>query len=256
MNNIYIDELRYFIGDEDYVINEYITIHNPSVREVKSFGESDYHSVVNIFTRKPYDVAVELYDDGVDYQSITDWDLFYDTIINVPIKYTSIFFGDIDFTRFGRYVNQETGMKYLVHEDNNNFVIDEVIYRHIVTYLRYIHFISEKVEYDVGNNMAKKFLIERMRRKQKKLLQDYATGKKKRKSQISDMIRYCVNNANFKYDYSSVMDIKLCLLYDSYYFITHNNERDNVMSGIYHGTIDASKMKDKSILNVIPDLHK
>ena len=63
--------------------------------------------------------------------------------------------------------------KVLVNKNNPDFRIDEVLYRQIVTYLRYMHFISEKVEYDVGNNMAKKFLIDRMRRKQKKLLRDY-----------------------------------------------------------------------------------
>ena len=52
-----------------------------------------------------------------------------------------------------------------------------------------------------------------------------------------------------------MMNIKLNLLYESYYFIVHGNERDNVMSGIYHGTIDTTKMKNKEILNIIPDLH-
>ena len=95
-----------------------------------------------------------------------------------------------------------------------------------------------------------------MRRKQEKRLKDYELGKIKNQSQISNMIKYCVNNSNFKYDYSTVLSLKLNLLYESYYFIIHDNERTNVMSGIYHGTIDSSKMKDKSILNIIPDLHK
>ena len=104
--------------------------------------------------------------------------------------------------------------------------------------------------------MAKKFLIDRMRRKQKKMLKDLALGKIKKQSQLASMIKYCVNNSNFKYDYSSIMNIKLNLLYESYYFIVHSDERNNVMSGVYHGTIDTTKMKDKSILNIIPDLHK
>lgn len=256
MNSVYIDELKYVVGGEDYVINKFLTLRCPHIQEILDFGEDLYMSVINIFTRKPYDIAVELDDNGIDYQSITDWDLFVDTIIGVFPAYTNIICKNVDFTKFEKYSNEETGMIYLVHKENQEFIIDEVIYRHMVTYLRYVHFISEKVEYDVGNNMAKRFLIDRMRRKKKKLEQDYALGRKKRKSQLSDMIRYCVNNKNFKYDYSSVMDIKLCLLYDSFFFITHNKERDDVMSGIYHGTVDVSKMKDKSILNAIPDLHK
>lgn len=251
-----IDELKYSVGGENYRVNQYITIFNPFVYEIKDFGEDQYFSVLNMFTRKPYDIAVELSDMGIDYQTITDWDLFYETIIQVPVEYTCILFGRLDFTEFTRCVNPENGFKYLQNKNNTEFRIDEAVYRKIVTYLRYVHFISEKVEYDVGNSMAKKFLIDRMRRKQKKLLKDLELGKIKKQSQLSNMIKYCVNNTNFKYDYSTVMDLKLNLLYESYYFIVHNNERDNVMSGIYHGAIDTTKMKDKSILNIIPDLHK
>lgn len=254
--NLNLDELKYSIGEEDYKINQYITIYNPYVYEVKDFGEDQYFNTLNVFTRKPYDMAVELFDAGIDYQLITDWDLFYNTITQVPIELTCILFGRINFTEFVPCINQETNLKYLANKYDDNFRIDEAVYRKIVTYLRYIHFISEKVEYDVGNSMAKKFLIDRMRRKQKKLLKELESGKIKKQSQLSCMIKYCVNSSNFKYDYSDVMNIKLNLLYESYYYLIYNSERENVMSGIYHGTIDTAKMKDKSILNINPDLHK
>lgn len=254
--NTNIDELKYSIGGENFRVNNYITVYSPYVYEVKDFGEEQYFNVLNLFTRKPYDIAVELFDAGIDYQSITDWDLFLGTINQVPIELTCILFGKLDFTEFVPSINKENNIKCLINKFNNNICIDEVIYRQIVTYLRFIHFISEKVEYDVGNSMAKKFLIDRMRRKQKKMLKDLELGKIKKQSQLANMIKYCVNNSNFKYDYSSIMNIKLNLLYESYYFIVHSDERNNVMSGVYHGTIDTSKMKDKSILNIIPDLHK
>lgn len=251
-----IDEIKYSISGDNYVVNKYITIYTPYVFEVKDFGEEIYFQVLNLFVRKPYDIAAELDDKGVDYQTLTDWDLFFQTATKIPVTYSCILFGKLDFTEFIPQINHENGMKYLENKYDSRIRIDEAIYRDIVKYLRYIHFISEKVEYDVGNTMAKKFLIDRMRRKKKKHIKDLESGKVKYKSQISDMIKYSVNNSNFKYDYSTVMNIKLNLLFESYYFIVHNGERNNVMSGIYHGTIDSSKIKDKSILNIIPDLHK
>lgn len=252
----YIDELKYVISGEDYEINDYIKIHAPYIHEICSFGESLYYHVINLFTRKPYDIAVELYDNGIDYQSITDWDLFYETAPSIPQELSYIIIDGINFADFVPLINRETNMKYLVNKENENIIIDEAIYRQMVTYLRYVHYISEKVEYDVGNSMAKKFLIDRMRRKAKKAEKDYLSGKRKIESKIGNMIKYCVNSSGFKYDYDSVMNIKLCQLYESYHFITHNKERDNVLSGIYHGSIDMSKMKDRSILDIIPDLHK
>lgn len=250
-----IDEAKHCIAGKTYHVNQYIKIYSPEVYEVIDFGEDDYFRVLNLFVRKPYDIAVELDDNGIDYQSITDWDLFVDTASFIPIEFSCILFGRLDFTKFKPYVN-ENNMKILVHSENPEIVIDEAIYRIIVTYLRYIHFISEKVEYDVGNSIAKKFLLERMRRKQKKAMDDYLRGKKRRRSQIADMIKYCVNNAGFKYDYETVLNIKLNLLYESYFFLVHGDERRSVLYGVYNGTVDTSKMHDKSILDIIPDLHK
>ena len=250
-----LDEAKHCIAGKTYHVNQYIKVYSPEVYEVIDFGEEDYFRVLNLFVRKPYDIAVELDDHGIDYQSITDWDLFVDTAPYIPIEYSCIIFGRFDFSKLKAYIN-ENGMKILINDENPEIIIDEAIYRIIVTYLRYIHFISEKVEYDVGNSIAKKFLLERMRRKQKKAMNDYLSGRKKRHSQIADMIKYCVNNAGFKYDYESVMHIKLNLLYESYFFLVHGDERRSVMYGVYNGTVDTSKMHDKSILDIIPDLHK
>lgn len=253
LNNI--DEAKYCIAGRDYVINQYLKIYLPYVYEVIDYGEDYYYHVLNLFIRKPYDVAVELDDNGIDYQTITDWDLFVDCANQIPIEFTCIFFGKFDFTKLNAYIN-ENNMKILINRENPDIIIDEAIYRKIVTFLRYVHFISEKVEFDVGNGIAKRFLLDRMRRKQEKLLKDYANGKIRKHSQISGMIKFCVNNASFKYNYETVMGLKLNLLYESYFFIVHGDERRGILYGVYNGTIDTSKMHDKSMLDIIPDLHK
>ena len=109
--NLNLDELKYSIGEEDYRINQYITIYNPYVYEVKDFGEDQYFNTLNIFTRRPYDMAVVLFDAGIDYQSITDWDLFFNTITQVPIELTCILFGRINFTEFVSCINPKTNLQ-------------------------------------------------------------------------------------------------------------------------------------------------
>lgn len=238
------------------MVNDYITIHNPTVEEVEKYGEEKYVNLLHAFVRRPYDIAVELDDKGVDYQTLTDWDLFLDTIYLLPKDYTSILFGDLDFSNFRPYTDVEKGINILIDITNPQRVIDEVIFKHMTFYLRYVNYIDEKIEYDMGNEIGKKFLLKRMRRKQKKMLDDYKSGKIKKHSTLAGMIRYCVNNPGFKYDYDGVMNLKITQLYESYHMLTYNNDRDHVINGIYNATIDVSKMKDKSILSTIPDLHK
>ena len=256
MNRYGIDELTHVIGGKGYRINQYLTVFNPRIYEIMDFGEELYYQALNLFTRKPYDIAVELDDNGIDYQTMTDYDLFFECASRISPELSCILFGKTDFTSFLKYISEKDGKKLLVSQSTPDFIIDEAIYRQISTYLRYVHFISEQVDYDEGNKTAKRFLIDRMRRKQKKLAREYQDGKTGNKSGISNMIKYCVNSPGFKYDFTSVMELPLSLLYESYYFITYGRERDHVLSGIYHGTIDSSKMKDKHILNLIPDLHR
>ena len=99
-----LDEAKHCIAGRTYYVNQYIKIYSPEVYEVIDFGEDNYYRVLNLFVRKPYDIAVELDDNGIDYQSITDWDLFVDTASQIPIEYSCILFGKLKlYQSFRRY---------------------------------------------------------------------------------------------------------------------------------------------------------
>jgi len=250
------DSLSYVIQGNSYKVNQYITIYNPTVDEVINFGEDYYDTLVNLLTRRPYDIAVELWDRKIDYSTLTNWDLFFETAPNIPIEYSCILFGRYDFTKLKPYENVETGMKILADPDDLDNKIDEAIYQQIVDYVRHVHFISDKLEYDMGNETGRRFLIKRMRRKREKLLKDYASGKIRPESRIFNMIMFCVNNPGFKYDYTSVRNLTLPLLYETFHFLIHDNGRNLMTMGIYAGRVDPTQMKDKSSLEIMPDLHK
>ena len=252
----YIDTLKYIICGKDYVVNNYISISSPSVNDIIEFGETRYDTLITLLTRRPYDIMVDLWDEGIDYTTITDWDLFFDTASDLPIEATSILFGDLDFRNYVRGENTTNGLKVLYDPDDPENYIDEIIYRKIVKYLRYTHFISEKIEYDMGNEAGKLFLIKRMRRKRDKLRKDLASGKIRPHSKLFDMMMYCVNNSGCPYTYETIRDIPIALLYETYHYLLHDNARNNITLGIYAGRVDPTSMKDKSILEVSPDLHQ
>ena len=252
----YIDSLKYVISGDDYVINDYIRIRNPKVGEVIKYGEVLYDVLINTFTRRPYDEMVDLWDEGIDYTTITDWDMFFDSASYIPQEKSEILFGDLDFSRYVTGENKLNGMKILFDPEDPENYIDEVIYIKISKYLRYVHFISEKIEYDMGNETGKQFLIKRMRRKRDKMRKDLESGKIRPHSKIFDMIMFCVNNSGCPYNYETIMDLPLPLLYETYHYLIHDNARNSVTMGIYAGRVDPSGMQDKSILEINPDLHK
>lgn len=249
-----INGFKYIISGKNFRINDYITVFNPELEEIELYGEDEYWQLLHLVTRRPYDIAVELDDKGIDYQSIDEYDLFYMVANKIPVEQSCILFGKLDLTNYVQKINQDNG-QLILYNQKDNTVIDRVIYHQILKYLRYIHFISEKVEYDVGNGMAKKFFLDRMRRKKKKRLKDIELGRYKQESQLYIMASYLINNQNFKYNYDSIKKIKLSQLYESFYRILQGYNISNINTGIYSGTIDKTKLKSEDI-DLLRSLHK
>ncbi len=252
MNNI--NGFKYIISGENLRINDYITVFNPTIKEIELYGEDEYWQLVHLLTRKPYDIAVELDDSGIDYQSINEYDLFYMAANKIPVSQSCILLGRLELTDYTQTVNQDNG-QLILYNPKDHTVIDRVLYDQLLKYLRYIHFISEKVEYDVGNGMAKKFFLERMRRKKKKRLKDIEEGRARQESQLYTMASFLINNQNFKYNYDSIREIRISQLYESFYRIMHNYQISNLHTGIYSGTIDKTKLNTEN-LDLLRSLHK
>lgn len=71
-------------------------------------------------------------------------------------------------------------------------------------------------------------------------------------SEFERLVIALVNENKFKYDYTSVRDLSIYNFYQSFKQIQQKINYDNVMRGVYAGTIDTSKMTDKSCLSWIP----
>ena len=94
------DELKIYRG-EDYVVSNYIKIHQPTLNEICDCGERDYYSMVYNLTATPQSMKVQLWDMGIDYTTITPFELFYNILYKAYSQgKTSIIFGDLDFTKF------------------------------------------------------------------------------------------------------------------------------------------------------------
>ena len=94
------DELKIYRG-EDYVVSNYIKIHQPTLDEICDYGEREYYSMIYNITATPQSLKVQLWDMGIDYTTITPFELFYNILYKVySQEKTSIIFGDLDFTKF------------------------------------------------------------------------------------------------------------------------------------------------------------
>lgn len=220
-----------------------LSIRIPTVGEILE-DEDSYYSITSSLTASPFQYMVQLDDMGIDFTTITNYELF---MILFPLyckSDLSILFGDLKTSDFDVYINQENNSKFL-YSPSNNIVIDELIYNDLTDAIRKIN-LFEKDKSKPGNESAKKYLLDKERKKQKR------NAKKKHEPYLEKLVIALVNTSEFPYDYDSCMELSIYKFNQSFKQIQHKIAFDNTMVGVYAGTVDTSKMINKDILSWIP----
>jgi hypothetical protein len=228
------DELKIYRGD-DFVVNKYITIHQPTLNEICDYGESEYFHLVNTLTSVGSDLKWQLDDMGIDYTLIDDFELFYKLLIKMfTVKQTKIIFGDLDFTKFELYSNKSNDEICLMQEiydseGNCDYItIDKFTYIVITDYIRKAHGFK-KNEQVPANESTKRILIEDDR-------ENYLLNRNKEAhSYLLNLISAMINFEGFKYNHEKVWDMKINAFMDSVKRISKIKNADLLLQSGYSG---------------------
>lgn len=221
--------------------NTKLSIRIPTVGEILE-DEFTYYDIVSSLTASPFQYMVQLDDIGIDFTTISDYELFQSLFLMYTKSNLSLLFGDLDMSDFGLYKNKKQEM--ILYSPNNGIEINEKIYSYLVDTIRKIN-LFEKVNYKPGNESAKKYLLFKERKKQKR------NSRKKQEPYLEKLVIALVNTSEFPYNYDSCMDLSIYRFNQSFKQIQHKIEFDNTMVGVYAGTIDTSKLGNKNILSWI-----
>lgn len=222
-----------------------LTIRIPTVGEILN-NEDTYSNIVSLTTATPYQYMVFLDDIGIDFTTITDYDLFLLLFSFYQKEDLSIVFGDLDLSDFYKTKNPENDT-WVLYSPKNDLIIDELIYTLLSNAILQINQ-TEKNHRKMGNEIAKKEAIRKARIK----LEHRARRKRhKNNSQFEKLVVAMVNRPDFKYNYETVMNLSIYRFYMSVNQIQQNITFENTMNGVYSGTVDISKIADKSCLSWI-----
>jgi hypothetical protein len=238
------DSLSMYFG-YDYVINDKIKIHQPTIGEIVEFGESRYFSVAQTLTAIPSDMKSVLFDAGIDYEDIDDFELFIMLSKGLTVEDTYLLLGEINLSEFEVY-KREDNDEIVMYDKINDITIDRHIYLLLSEHIRQLHGFKMKVEKS-GNEFTKKILIQEDR--DNRLL----NKNKEFKSILKPLISSMVNSEGFKYKLHELKDVGLCEFMDSVNRISVIKHTQSLLQGIYTGNIDQSKTK-KSELNWMREL--
>lgn len=221
------DELQIYRG-YDIIVSDKIIIHQPSLDEICRYGEKQYWSMVYTLTSVGADMKFQLHDMGIDYTTISDFELFYSLLCrSFTEEQTSILFGDLDFSKFELY-QKNNSKDVIMHDTENNISIDEYTYLVIADVLRKIHGLKRNDQLP-ANESTKQILIDDARN-------EYNLNKNKEyHSQLKNMVSAMINSEGFKYNHSEVWNMKINAFMDSVRRISKIKNADLLLQSGYSG---------------------
>ena len=218
-----------------FEINDKIYVKIPTVGEVLA-DEDKYFETVYTTIATPYDLMVQLDDNGIDFSKISSFDLFCLLFGHLKELDTSLVFGDLDLSKFTIAINKQNG-HHVLRDEENDITIDMAIHGQICACLRKLLNIP-RTDKRPGNEEARLYMLQKARKK--------AQRKKKQQpeSQLEDLIIALVNTAEFPYDYESVKDLTIYQFYASLKQVTHKVKFDKTMIGVYAGTVQFDSLSN------------
>ncbi len=239
-----IDELKLYRGD-DYELPNGIKIKCPTLGEICDYGESEYLSMISIFTATNIDRCAQLDDMGIDYTQITNFQMFtvFASMLtnhkeenNNKID-TSPLFGYLDFSSF---ISVECDGK-LCMINNAGIKFTEDVFEEMTAYIRKMHGIPKPQYTTVKNEFAKNQLILDARndaeyhRRLREIRGEHST--------YQPYISALVNHPNFKYSWDDVWSMKVYAFFDSLKRISIIDNANHLYQGLYSGCVEYNKVK-------------
>jgi hypothetical protein len=229
---INVDPLKLYFGDP-YMVNQYVTIFQPTIGDIIKYGEREYYSMINVLTAIPSDMKSNLWDSGIDWMQITDFQLFLMLSQSLSQKQTEIVLGDIDLQRMKPVENLQNG-DVVLRDPVTGAIIDELAYKTMSAYLCKLHNLTKKVE-KAGNKFTKQVLIDEDRQKKeyaatqpyKSFLMPLISSVKVRQAYTKDYIR----NMGLNEFFDDINRLQIIV------------NTDALLSGAYSGMMDTSKIK-------------
>lgn len=243
-NTYSFDQLKMFFGD-DYKVADGIIISQPSIGDILAFGEEHFFEILTIFITNPTSFRVSLWKNGIDWNNISDYELFCNLILQPDLELdpekTRLLFGNLDFRKFKPYKRKKNIEEEIVEDvvllnEEQNVLIDEGIYTHMANYLRTMFNMFPKVEKAKGKT-TKEWMIEEDIQNSK--------SKDKRSSTLLPMISFCLNHPGFKYKKNELRDLGIVEFNDSVQRLLIYESTSALMKGVYSGFVDTSKINNK-----------
>lgn len=227
-----------------------ITVKQPTIGDIIEIGESRFYSTLSVFVTNTTSHRLMLWGEGdkpvVDWNEMSDFELFTLLIANADKEVYSLFLGDLDLSKFkrvGKNVDEDRQVLVLYDADDE-IEINEEVYWHLSQYLRemFTIFPEEKI---TKSPTLKKWYIDKDRR-QKEIDEEKAKKGESESSSLLPVISSYLNHPGTKYKSSELKELGVFEFWDGVQRLQIYEQATACMKGMYSGFVDGSKIKSDS----------
>lgn len=226
-----LDKMKVLLN-RPIIINDFITIKQPNIRDIVDYDEQKYFSTFHSLCSIPSDMKSVLWDMGIDFMKMSDFELFISLSRMYKKEDTQMILGDLDLSSAELKFDEETQKPVLQLEQG---LITEEVYEEFIPYVREIIGYTLKRE-KAANKFTKMILIDEDRNK-RALNRD-----KDYESFLFSMIISLVNTEEFSYDYESILDCTVYQTMKSFIQIQNKKSACALYQGSMSGFVDTSKI--------------
>ncbi len=215
-----------------------ITIYQPTIGKIVDIGEEKFFSSLNAFVTNTTSYRLPLWDMGIDWNEISDFDLFLILFKSVDDEVSQLLF-KINMSNFEYYTMSINDTESpILYSKKDRIIIDEDVYNHISQYLREMFQMKPEDKF-TDDAIMKNWFIDKDRRQKERDEQKGINNE----SNLQAIISACVNHAGFKHSLKELEDVGVCEFYDSVQRLQIYESTTALMKGMYSGFVDGSKIK-------------
>lgn len=246
-----IDALQLYFGEPFNISSDSandIVILQPTIGDIIKEGEKKVYSALYTLIANPTMYRLTLWNNHIDWNKLTDFQLFCMLYPSLTQDSTKLLFGDLDFQLFKTYQDElEDGTPFFyLYNEAQDYYIDENIYKIFTSYLKTMFNIFPKTEKARGKATKEALIWEDQ--------QNYDLHKDEPyKSTLLPLISACLNHPGFKYKKNELKEVGIVEFMDSVQRLQIYESSTALLKGIYSGFIDASKI-NKDDLNFMRDI--
>lgn len=228
-----------FLTDVPVKINGIWEFKPPKVLDIVEITETVYNQALSSILLDKDSMQLEGVDDATNLQVIM-------MLIHNDEEFKKYFLKGLQL-HFEAKVNlMENGYVYFGEEVTEDSILEEEQFNQIVELVRVANNIQEddeeEMEFNPGNDAARKIIEERMKKRKVSLARINA-AKKKTNNLFSIISGIGFITSNLK----NVLDMNIFQLYEANRRIHKIEHIRNINRGIYAGTVDGSKMKNEEL---------